>query len=219
MASRSTHHTRPQAAAPRIARARLAVALGVLALVACGHVGEFVWVDDYRQPQSPTRLAYVIAPGDTLYVRVWNQEGLSSKVRVRTDGMISLPFLNDVLVAGHDPVAASQMLQTKLKSFIVNPVVTVSVEEQASFELSVLGEVAKPGVYRIDQSANLLKLLAIAGGLTQIAGRDRIFVLRYGDDGMAATPIRIRFRYGALTRAEGNAATFRLKAGDVVVVE
>ena len=66
----------------------------------------------------------------------------------------------------------------------------------------------------------MLQALAAAGGLTEWAHRDRIFVLRYGywaDENPA--PARIRFRWDALARGAGRSATFQLRAGDVVVVE
>ncbi len=199
----------------------IALALAAASLTAgCTHVGEFVWVDAYKESAEATRPGYVISRGDVIFVRVWNQEGMSGKARVRADGMISLPFVNDVEAAGLEPTALARRLQTKLKEFVVNPVVAVSVEEPVPFEVSVVGEVMKPGVYRLEQDASVLKALASAGGLTQLAGRDRIFVLRTRartDD--SPTPLRIRFTYQALAHAEGAAARFRLRPGDVVVVE
>ncbi len=213
---------------PRSVAACLAVLL-LLGVADCKHVGNFIWVDQYRPPPGPARNAYVIARGDALFVRVYNQEAISGKAKVRGDGMISLPFLNDVEAAGMEPTVLARRLQAKLKEFIVNPVVTVTIEEQSPTEISVLGEVAKPGVYHIDQDAGLLKVLALAGGLTELAGRDRIFVLRQGGSvgGARAAPgaataagtERIRFAYEALAHAQGAASQFRLRSGDVVVVE
>jgi polysaccharide export outer membrane protein len=90
------------------------------------------------------------------------------------------------------------------------------VEEFAPFEISILGEVARPGMYRVEGDATVLNALALAGGVTQLADRDRIFVLRYDDP---QAPTRIRFTYRALTQAEANAARFRLRQRDVLVVE
>jgi polysaccharide export outer membrane protein len=190
-----------------------------LLFAACAPVGEYVWVDAYQQPTLPSKNVYLVSVGDLLSVRVWNQDAMSARGRVRADGMISLPFINDVEAVGLEPTALARRIQTKLKEYIVNPVVTVSVEEQAAREVSILGEVAKPGVYKLEYDTDLLKVLATAGGLTQIAGRDRIFVLRYGENENPRVPIRIRFTYRSLTQAEGNAARFRLRSGDVVVVE
>ncbi len=186
----------------------------------CRTVGDFVWVDDVPidQPRSSSD-EYVIAVGDLLSVRVWNQEAMSGRVRVRTDGKISLPFLNDVEAAGSPPAVLARRLQTRLKDFIVNPVVTISLEEPKSIQVSVLGEVARPGVYTVEPNAGVLNGIAAAGGMTDYASRDRIFVLRRGFWADNPKPARIRFTYQALSRGQGRAAAFRLKGDDVVVVE
>ncbi len=170
----------------------------------------FVWVDALRVPADDG--PYLIAPGDTLSVRVFNQEALSGTVRVRSDGMITLPFLNDVEAAGMAPLVLAQQLQSSLKEFLVNPVVTVALHETRPLEISVLGEVQRAGLYRLEPGAGVLAALAAASGFSDYADRDRIFVVRNGT-------LRIRFTYTALSRARERAAQFRLLPGDVVVVE
>ena len=170
-------------------------------------------------PVPPPETEYRIAPGDVLAVRVWNQDSMSdAHARVRDDGKISVPFLQDVDVAGTTPSELSQRLQTKLKTYVVNPVVTITVEEVRALRVSVLGEVSKPGQYALDRGAGVLAALAAAGGLTDYAHRDEIFVLR-NTPGEARGPTRIRFRYSVLVAGERPAASFRLKPDDVVVVE
>ena len=191
----------------------LAVALAVLALGGCKHQGAYVWADEVEPSSEPD--GYVIHSGDTLSVRVWGQDGMSARARVREDGKISLPFLHDVQVVGYTPPVLAQQLQTRLKDFLANPVVTISLEEQRPFTISVLGEVARPGPAQLERgNAGLLPALAAAGGLTPFADRDSLYVLRPGNP-----PRRIRFRYDSLTRSEGAAASFRLQSGDVLVVE
>ena len=187
-------------------------ALGALALVGCASAGSFVWVDEL--PSSSSERGYVIAPGDSLNVRVWNQDAMSAKVRVRADGQITLPFLNDVTAAGYAPAVLAAQLQTRLRDFINSPVVSISLEEPRPLQVPVLGEVAKPGVYPVEWGAGLLPALAAAGGLTDWAGRDRIYVIR-----RAPQLARIRFRLASLLHAEGNAAKFTLQDGDQIVVE
>ena len=194
--------------------------LATLAVAGCRGVGEYVWVDAFKDEVPAPKPTYVISRGDLVAVRVWNQETMSGRARVRHDGMISLPFVNDVEAAGLEPAALARRLQARLKEFIVNPVVTVSLEEPAPLEVSVVGEVTRPGVYRVDPDAGVLKALANAGGLTTLAGRDRIFVLRHEEGGNGArSAVRIRFTYEALAHAMGPATRFRLRSGDVVVVE
>jgi polysaccharide export outer membrane protein len=199
----------------------LALAVAIGGMMACRGVGEYVWVDAYKEaPAAAASSGYVIAPGDSISVRVWNQESMSGRVRVRQDGKVSLPFVNDIQAAGLAPAALAERLQDRLKEFVVKPIITVSLEEPAPLEVSVVGEVTHAGVYRMDQDSSVLKALATAGGITQFASRDRIFVLRRSAaTGNTAVPVRIRFTYEALERAEAMAMRFRLRAGDVVVVE
>lgn len=214
-------HSRPSL------RRRRAVRVGALAAAAalaagCGHGKDFLWVNDVPSGQAaPPETSFRIAAGDVLGVRVWNQDSMSvDQARVREDGKISLPFLNDVEVAGMEPAELARRLEVKLKTFIVNPVVTVVLHERPPLRISVVGRVVRPGVYDLDKNAGVLHALASAGGLTPFADEDGIYVLRqrYWADGNPA-PARIRFRYAELRRGRAPAATFLLHAGDVVVVE
>jgi len=171
-------------------------------------------VNDYKEPPAHTQPGYVIQPGDIIQIRVFNQPDMSTKAKVREDGKVSVPFLNDVVVAGQEPNALAKQLQAKLKEFINAPVVTVSLEEARPFSVAVMGELVKPGLYAVPPDAGVLQALAAAGGFNQYASKDRIFVVRDSPD-----RARIRFTYEQLTQAEGKAATFRLRPGDSVVVE
>lgn len=198
-------------------RAALALTLAAATALACRTTGgASVPVEQFPAPAPEAE--YRIGPGDVLAIRVWNQESMSSAhSRVREDGKISVPFLQDVDVAGTTPAELSQRLQVKLKTYVVNPVVTVTVEETRPLRISVLGEVTHPGQYDLERGAGVLAALAAGGGLTDYAHRDGIFVVRSQPDNKA--PVRIRFRYAALAGAEARAASFRLRPGDVVVVE
>jgi polysaccharide export outer membrane protein len=180
---------------------------------ACSGPGKYVWVDEYNaagEGDAP----YVIAPGDIIQIRVFNQDQVSTRARVRADGKISMPLLNDVTAAGLTPVALARDLSQRLVGFIKEPLVTVSFEEGAPASVYVTGEVTKPGVYPLDKTAGVLPALISAGGLTKEASNDCIFVLRQGP------PVaRIRFNYEALVRPGGKATAFRLRPGDIIVVE
>ena len=186
------------------------VALVAVALAGCGGA-PFVWIDGLPQPRADDE--YVIAPGDTVSVRVFNQENMSTRARVRSDGKVALPFLGDVELRGKTPAAASRELGVRFKEFVVSPMVTVSVDETQPTSVSVLGEVAHPGNYTLDASSGVIQALAAAGGFTDYAGKDSIYVVRRGSGP------RVRFTFSSLVHGEGRAATFRLHAGDVVIVE
>lgn len=170
----------------------------------------FVWVDKF--PEASGEGIYLISPGDVLAVRVYNQEAMSAKVKVRSDGMVSLPFLGDIDANRDTPALLADRIQSRLKPFVVNPVVTVTLEEARPLEVSVIGEVHRPGLYRLEPGVGVLHALAAATGFSDFADRDRIFVLRNGTT-------RIRFTYAALSRASSKAGSFVLRPGDVVVVE
>jgi polysaccharide export outer membrane protein len=187
----------------------------------CRHADEFIWIQDVPSGMAAGEQSHLIAPGDVIGVRVWNQEANSvERARVREDGRISVPFLNDVEVAGMQPGELARRLEVKLKPYIVSPVVTVVVHERRPLRVSVVGKVARPGLYDLDEDAGVVHALAAAGGVTAFADDDAVFVLRSGywaDD--HPSPARIRFRYDDLRRGKVPAATFRLRRGDVVVVE
>jgi len=192
-------------------------ALAAAALAsACGHTGKYVWVDHYRAA-APAGSEYQIGPGDVLSVRVLGHDELSSRVRVRSDGRISLPVLKDLEVAGQTPEAVSENLRNAWTDFVKNPVVTVTVDEPRPLLVSITGEVTRPGVYPLDAPAGVLQAIASAGGLSQFAHEDQIYVLRRIVEN--APPVRIRFTYRALAHAEGQSGTFSLQRNDLVVVE
>jgi polysaccharide export outer membrane protein len=201
-----------------VAGVRLAAVMALLAgLAGCKTTGEYVSVDSIPPSPPPTSQEYVLQAGDIISVRVWNQDSISTRARIRPDGRISVPFLNDVEAGGATPTALARRIQERLKDFIVNPVVTVSLDEPRQVLVAVLGEVARPGNYALEGSAGVLQALAIAGGMTPFADRDGIMVIRQKADGSGAQ--RIGFTYSNLTKLQGRAAAFRLQAGDVVVVE
>jgi polysaccharide export outer membrane protein len=191
----------------------------LLLLSGCYKAGRFTWVDDYRENTVASQQddSYIIRKGDLLSVNVWNQRDITSRPRVRDDGRISLPLINDVEAAGLTPAALARAMEVKLKDMVANPVVTVMVDEAQPIKISVLGEVRNPGKKLLESGSGLLQALSEASGFTDYARDDAIYVLR--KEPGYQQPVRIRFTYEALTRIEGAASAFRLKTGDVVVVE
>ena len=193
------------------------LALMVLSTAACRASAPYVWADTLPSQSDAAEKEYLIQAGDQLSVRVWGQDSMSARARVRPDGRISLPFLDDVQASGLTPSALGKRIQVQLKEFVVNPVVTVSLEDLRTISVSVIGEVVRPGQFQFEQGAGVLPALAAAGGMTAFADKDGIYVVRQKKAG--GDPVRIRFTYQSLTGAQGRASTFRLQGGDVIVVE
>jgi len=120
---------------------------------------------------------YIIGPEDVLHIYVWKEESLTKTVPVRMDGKISLPLVDDIQAAGFTPLQLKEALAQKLKAFVDNPVVTVTVMEVNSYKVYVSGEVKTPGVHRIRSEITLVKLIITVGGFTQWANQKKILVI------------------------------------------
>ena len=190
--------------------------LGLLiAAAACAPVGPYIWVDDYiaAAEKEPSQ-GYRIAVGDVVAVRVFGHDDLSVRQRVLDDGKLSLPFIKEVQAAGLARQALAEQIRVQLKDYVNAPVVTITVEETRPLTVPVLGEVAHPGHYTLEKGSGVLEALASAGGLTDYAHSDRIFVLR-----RESAVVRIRATFAALSRGQGRASALRLQPGDCVIVE
>jgi polysaccharide export outer membrane protein len=121
---------------------------------------------------------YILGGGDLLKITVYQNDDLTTETRVSGNGMISVPLIGKMKVAGETPGDVEQQIVQKLsQGYIIDPHVTVFVEEYKSKRVTILGEVAKPGVYELTANASILEIISKAGGLTDKAG-DTVVVKR-----------------------------------------
>jgi polysaccharide export outer membrane protein len=173
-----------------------------------------VWVDSLPASASGgSTEGVVIADGDVVKVRVFNQDALSTEEKVRPDGKIAMPVIGEVMARGKKPTQLASELQERLKSVVVAPSVTVTLGGENKLNVSVVGEVKTSGTYPLEHGANVLHALAAAGGLSDYADSDKIFVIR------RSLPQRVRFRYQDLRSADPKSIAFMLQPGDVIIVE
>lgn len=119
---------------------------------------------------------------------MWDNEQISRTVPVRPDGKISLPLLDDVPAAGLTPIQLRDFLKKALAPYIPVPTVSVIVQEVHSFKVTVIGEVKMPDRYELQDRSTVLDVLAMAGGLTEYAARNRIVVIRRQGTGTREIP-------------------------------
>ena len=112
--------------------------------------------------------SYIIGAEDVLYIHVWREEPLSRSIPVRIDGKISLPLIDEIEAAGTTPKQLKEKITEKMKQFIENPVVSVTVMEANSFKVFVSGQVRTPGVYRLRSETTILQIIPMAGGLHRL---------------------------------------------------
>lgn len=184
----------------------------VLSLAACSSTGPYVWADTLPATASSSA-DVIVQDGDILNVRVFNQEPLSTRERVRSDGKIALPVIGEVIARGKRPAQLAAEIQDRLKAVVVAPSVSVVMEQEGAMKVSVVGEVKNAGVFEVQPGSNVLHALAAAGGLSDYADGDRVFVVR------KSLPQRVRFRFNDLRSADPKSVQFTLQNGDIVVVE
>lgn len=122
---------------------------------------------------APARGSVTISVGDSVKVTVLGSGDADQQVRVDQDGNATLNFIGAVHLGGLTTSEAQTLIAKKLNDggFFNKPEVAVSAVEFGSQNISVLGEVQKPGVYQLVGSRRLFDVLSMAGGTTQKAGR------------------------------------------------
>lgn len=160
-----------------------------------------------------TNASYVIGPDDVLHVSVWKEADLTNTIPVRADGMISMPLLNDVQAAGLTPMQLAASITEKLKKYISDPNVTVTVTQMNSKRVYLTGEVMHPGAVAMLPDMTVLQALSSAG-FTQFANTKGIYVLRTEN----GTQKKIPVNYKKLVKGQGMDSNVVLQPGDTIVV-
>lgn len=134
-------------------------------------------------PDSPTD-NYRLAPDDLLQMKVYREEDMDTTARVSRDGTVSLPLIGIVRLGGMTANEASAAIRDLLdRDYIVKPQVTVTVMEFTRLTFTILGQVQKPGSYKIPSQGifTLLQAIGRGGGYTRIANPGSVTVKRLKD--------------------------------------
>ena len=158
---------------------------------------------------------YLLGPGDTLKVAVFDYAEMTAEVRVTAQGHVRLPQVGDLLVAGH-PVpwledAIADLLQKK--SLVVKPQVTVTVVQYRSQAVTVLGEVNRPMVFVLERPTRLSEVLAAAGGIGALGGDEVLLTRQRG-----STESRLSIDLARLFEPGAGSSNLTVQGGDVVFV-
>jgi polysaccharide biosynthesis/export protein len=159
---------------------------------------------------------YIIGPGDNLNVIVWRNPELSGNVPVRPDGRITTPLVEDMVALGKNPTQLAREIETALKKYIQDPVVTVVVQNFGSVtseQVRVIGQAARPAALPYRQGMSLLDVMISVGGLTEFASGNRAVLIR-ANEGNKSYNIRLRdlMKRGDVT------ANVQLLPGDVIII-
>ncbi|HWE48839.1 MAG TPA: polysaccharide biosynthesis/export family protein [Bryobacteraceae bacterium] len=123
------------------------------------------------QDRQGEKVSYIIGAGDLISIHASNVPELTDKpVRIDMNGYINLPMAGKVQAAGLTVEALEAAVSTRLKVYLEQPDVTISVTEYQSQPVSVFGEVSSPGVHQLQGRKTLVEILALAGGVRADAG-------------------------------------------------
>ena len=155
-----------------------------------------------------------IRPGDVLQITVWKEDGLDRETLVLPDGFITFPLIGTLRAYGLSLPTLQTQITEKLKAFIPDANVTVTVKAPLGHTVSVLGQVAKPGELMIGRRMSVMQALSQSGGLTPFASEGKIIVIRT----IKGKKTSIEFPYDSIAKGRELDKDIDLMPGDVVFV-
>ncbi len=160
---------------------------------------------------------YIIGPLDTVEVFVWRAPDVSVRVPVRPDGKISTPLVEDMEAAGKTPTQLARDLETELRTYLQDPVVTVIVHNfqgPLNQQVRVVGEAAQPVSVPYRSQMTVLDVMIAVGGLTQFADGNGAVLIR----GRGETQKAMRVRLDDLMRDGDISANAPVAPGDIILI-
>jgi polysaccharide export outer membrane protein len=160
---------------------------------------------------------YLIGPGDSLSVFVWRNPELSTSVKVRPDGEISIPLVEDVTAVGRTPTELARDLESRLKKFVRDPIVTImpsSFEGDYVQQVRVIGQAQTPRAVPYRAKMTLLDLMIEVGGLTKYAAGNDAVLIRIVKGQQHTYPVKLDnlITYGDIRY------NFPMQPGDTLII-
>ncbi len=167
-----------------------------------------------QHPVAKTPDPYLIGSDDELDIIVWTQPQLSGKVTVASDGTIAMPLIGRVPAAGLTPDQLKVDLEKRYARYVHGANATVRVSDPASHVFYALGQVNKPGAYKLHSGEVLSQALAEAGGLAEFADPGKIRILRHKE----SETVVLTVNYNVVRSGGDVSADVPVEPGDTVQV-
>ena len=127
---------------------------------------------------------YRIGPNDLLEIDVYGVTELKRTVRVNSTGLVSLPLIGAIKVAGLTAQEAEAAIAARYgEKFLQDPQISVFIKEFTTQRVTIEGAVARPGIYPLTGQITLLRAMALAGGRGDLANLENVMIYRTGPDG------------------------------------
>lgn len=166
---------------------------------------------------TPSDYMYLIGPGDSLSVFVWNNPEVSTSVTVRPDGMISTNLVEDLKVTGQTPTEAARQIEGALSKYIKEPIVTVIVGGfigPYSEQVRILGEATSPQTLAYRQNMTVLDVMIAVGGITDFADGNDASIIRV----VSGAQKQYNVRLNDLVRDGDISANVDMLPGDILII-
>jgi polysaccharide export outer membrane protein len=159
---------------------------------------------------------YMIGPGDSLHIFVFQNDELSVTVPVRPDGKISTPLVEDMVAVGKTPSQLARDIEKSLAVYVKSPKVNVVVMSAMSVfsQVRVIGQVLHPQAVPYRDGMTVLDAVLAVGGLGQFAAGNRAHLIRTEN----GKQTEIKVKLDSLVNSGDMRQNLALKPGDVLVV-
>ena len=158
---------------------------------------------------------FVLQPGDLIGIRFWDNPELDEEMSIRPDGMISMPFIDEVQAAGRTPSELDAELTQLYQQELARPTITVIVRDAVGQQVFIGGEVEEQGVYDLRGRLTVFQAIQMAGDFLPSAYRAEVLVIRTRPDG---TRIARSLDMNPVLSGANPNADMLLQAWDVVFV-
>jgi polysaccharide biosynthesis/export protein len=160
---------------------------------------------------------YMIGPGDTLQIFVWQHPDVSVTIPVRPDGRISTPLVEDLPAVGKTPTQLARDIEVALAEFIRAPTVSVIVSNFVGTfdnQVRVVGQAQSPQAIPYRQGMTILDVVIQVGGLSPNAAGNRARVVRRANGTTEEIPVRLK----SLMNAGDMSGNLVMMPGDILII-
>ncbi len=167
--------------------------------------------------------SYTLTTTDRLRIAVYQEDDLSSIVRIDAKGDVNLLLVGEVKIAGLTVREAQKAIEDAYRNgrYLRDPQVIITVEEYAPREVSIEGQVRNPGRYPlpIESTMTVIDLVIKAGGLTDVARGSAVTITHITSDGKkVTTTVDVDSILKGKAQAKAGDTTLQLQPGDIVYV-
>lgn len=197
-----------------------AIGLSAVLLAGCGGGGPQLPPASYGDGSVAPSEEYTIGPLDEITIHVWRNPELSAdKVRVRPDGRLTIPLVQDIPAVGKTATQLQDYIAGELSKYIEQPIVSVIVntpEGNFTQQVRIIGATPQPASLPFRANMTALDAMIAVGGLNEFAVGNRAKLIRL--DRETGKQVEYRLRLSDLIRRGDANANVMLKPGDTIII-